>query len=943
MKKNTIAKWKKDSTLKSKHPLRDKTSQNRVGMERKFRSAARLALVFIFCFSGWLQGQEIPLPEHPRPDFMRPLWMNLNGPWGFAFDTRDAGLKESWYQNPERFDSEITVPFPWGAPLSGREDEADIGWYFREVEIPDSWKGKRIFLIIGAADWETTVWMDSEKVGGHRGGYVPIELELTPHVQWGASQELVIRVDDARRDFTLYGKQGYGNARGIWQTVYLEARGETYVESLQMTPDIDRSVAVATVRISDSKPVEQKVALSLKEETTTTEHTLHIPAGAKEASLEIAIPDARLWSLEDPFLYTVSAQLGEDTVETYFGMREISVRKLPGTEYPYIALNGKPVYLQMALDQSYHPEGFYTFPSDDFMREEIERSKAIGLNGIRTHIKVEVPRKLYWADKLGLLVMSDLPNSWGEPDRAMQQESEYTLRAMIRRDFNHPSVFSWIVFNETWGLTREGAYTRDTQNWVASMYYLAKSLDTTRLVEDNSICCGFGHTETDINSWHAYLPGYKWDEQLQLISEQTYPGSSHHFEDGFVQGNQPNINSECGNVWGYEGSTGDVDWSWDYHRMLNSFRKYPKIAGWLYTEHHDVVNEWNGYWRFDRSEKITGMDSIMPGMSLKDLHAGVYLSTGNEICRDARGGDTIEIPLFLSDMEGKELGPELRIDYQFHLRSVLGQERLLEEAGFVIPYSPWMQEELAPLTLKIPGEAGIGRIGFTVSTISGEVLSRNFMHLDIQGEPAPPSTRLISLAPSDYTVADWSGKLWEVMDGYKVNGAGSGFFEYHFELPPDLEIDGLQEAYFLFELSAKPLLVKDREDYRAEQDFMKGSVVAPSSNPNAYPMTDQQRNPSRIALRLNGSQLMEATLPDDPADHRGVLSWHHQLKDGKLREAGTFGYLVRASVDPGTLARSFRGDRILKLRLETKGEGGIAIYGKSFGRYALDPSLVLQY
>jgi len=172
------------------------------------------------------------------------------------------------------------------------------------------------------------------------------------------------------------------------------------------------------------------------------------------------------------------------------------------------------------------------------------RSKRIGLNGIRTHVKIEVPRKLYWADKLGLLVMADVPNSWGEPDADMRKETEATLREMIDRDFNHPSIFSWITFNETWGLQSEvlvngkkrKVYTPETQQWVASVYRLAKSLDATRLVEDNSICCGKGHTETDIHSWHSYLPGYEWEKFIKEQSDKTFPGSTWNFEKGYAQG-----------------------------------------------------------------------------------------------------------------------------------------------------------------------------------------------------------------------------------------------------------------------------------------------------------------------------------------------------------------------------------------------------------------------
>ncbi|MBC2839539.1 glycoside hydrolase family 2 protein [Robiginitalea sp. SC105] len=885
------------------------------------------------------QTGEIPLPEHPRPDWHRPDWVNLNGTWEFTFDPKNKGMEAGWASGNTGFDREITVPFPWGSALSGVEDAADIGWYRRTIRVDPTWKNRRVYLIIGASDWETTVWLDGKRVGSHQGGYVPIELELTRHLKPGEAQQLVIRADDTRRDFTLYGKQGYGNARGIWQTVYLEARGGQYLEALRLEPDIDRSQVAATAVLPAPATDTTEVALVIATPQGPLQATITIPAGESRQSLRIDMPDARLWTLDDPYLYEVAATLGDDRVGTYFGMRKISVANLPGTEYPYIALNGKPVYLQLALDQSYHPEGFYTFPSDAFMREEIERSKAIGLNGIRIHIKVEVPRKLYWADKLGLLVMADLPNSWGSPDAAMQAESEYTLRRMIDRDFNHPAIFSWIVFNETWGLTRDGKYTRDTQNWVASMYYLAKSLDTTRLAEDNSICCGYGHTETDINSWHQYLPGYKWDEHLREITENTYPGSPYHFEDGFRQGNQPLLNSECGNVWGYDGSTGDVDWSWDYHKMMNAFRTYPKVAGWLYTEHHDVVNEWNGYWRFDRSEKETGMGELVPGMGLRDLHAGIYLSTGQEISREVTAGSQVEVPLFLSDMSGRDLGGPLTLRYTLTMTNPLGQNREALSGSLEVAHTPWMQASLDPLGIQVPGENGLGLLAFEVAGPDGTVLSRNFMHLIVEGGTEPAGVRRITQKPGAWTAADWSGKVWEVLEGRKANGAGSGYFEYTFELPAGPAAG--DSAYFLAELSAKEFFVKDRENYEADQDFMKGSRVAPSSNPNSYPMTDEVLFPSRIRVEVNGEAVDTLTLPDDPADHRGVLSWHYQLRDGKLREAGSYGFLVQVPIPAEALRRARATDRKVRITLQTEGEGGIAVYGAGFGRYPLDPTLVI--
>lgn len=904
----------------------------------------------LICFSFFtLKAQEIPLKEHPRPDFERSDWQNLNGQWDFEFDAEDVGMAENWANGNKAFNRKIMVPFPWGSALSLQKDEADIGWYQREINVGEDWKGRRTFLTIGASDWETTVWLDGKEIGSHKGGYIPFSFELTEHIKYGQNQKLVIRADDARRAFTLYGKQGYGNARGIWQTVYLEARGSNYIDALHFTPDIESGNVLATVYLPEDAPQELKVDISIQREDGPINHSGTIAKGAHKASFLINIPEARLWSLKDPYLYTATAKMGNDEVHSYFGMRKISAVNLPGTDYPYIALNNEPVYVQLALDQSYHPEGFYTFPSDQFMKEEIERSLSIGLNGIRTHIKVEVPRKLYWADKLGLLVMEDLPNSWGEPDEKMQAESEYTLREMIKRDYNHPSIFSWVVFNETWGLktkvggpdSKNTAYLPSTQNWVASMYYLAKSLDMTRLVEDNSICCGYGHTETDINSWHVYLPGYAWEDHLKNLTDNTYPGSQFDFEDGFTQGNQPNINSECGNVWGYEGSAGDVDWSWDYHRMINTFRKYPKVGGWLYTEHHDVINEWNGYWRFDRSEKETGLGEILPGMSLNDLHADVYLSTGVDISRSVEGGETVEVPLYLSVMTGEDLGENLKINYSLSTTNYIGETEKNLVSSMEVPYVPWMQEVLSPLLITVPDLSGVSLLAFEVTTAEGKVLSRNFMHFIISSSQKIEKVDVLSKAAKDYATAEFSKKSWGVMKGKKINGAGKGYIEYNIDVPGDFNLGRVGEVYFLAELSAKELFVKDQEEYDRNQDFMRGSLVANSSNPNSYPMTDETMFPSRIKVSVNGFNSLTTTLADDPADHRGVLSWHNQLQDRKLREAGSYGYLVKVPMRRSVLRNAVRADGKITIRIETEGEGGVAVYGKDFGRYPVDPSLVV--
>jgi beta-galactosidase/beta-glucuronidase len=163
---------------------------------------------------------KIPLPEHPRPDFERNNWLNLNGNWDFEFDKNDEGEKAQWHKGTKKFTKIISVPFPWGSLLSGVKDEADIAWHSKSINISPEWKNKRVFVTIGASDWKTTVWLDGIELGSHQGGYTPFSFELK-NLKHGTKQNLVIRVDDKRRDFTLYGKQGYGNARGLWQTIYV--------------------------------------------------------------------------------------------------------------------------------------------------------------------------------------------------------------------------------------------------------------------------------------------------------------------------------------------------------------------------------------------------------------------------------------------------------------------------------------------------------------------------------------------------------------------------------------------------------------------------------------------------------------------------------------------------------------------------------------------------
>lgn len=927
---------------------------------KKLLSVAAGVFPFLFCsLALFSQNQVIPLPEHPRPDFERPQWINLNGTWDFRFDKENVGEKNFWYRQfqPEQ---KILVPFSWGSPLSGVANEADIGWYSRTIDIPESWKGQRIFIVFGASDWRTTAWLDGTKLGFHQGGYTPFEFEITPLAVPGKTHRLVVKVDDSPAQYKLEGKQGYGPARGFWQTVYLEARGSNYLKKVHFVPDIDRSLVQVTYYLG--QPLDQPAELMISVSLPTGKDTVIIrklKKGEEVGTQTIFLPGARLWTLDDPWLYDAKLKLVAerktiDEVKTYFGMRKISVVNLPGTAFPYIALNNRPVYLQLTLDQCYHPEGFYTYPSDAFMRDEILRSKKIGLNGNRLHIKVEIPRKLYWADKLGLLIMADVPNSWGEPGPEMRKEWQYAMEQMIDRDFNHPSIFSWVLFNETWGLFssdgKKRVYADSTAHWVEQMYYRAKKLDPTRLVEDNS-ACNYDHVVSDINSWHSYLPGYAWKDFMKVVIDSTFPGSPWNYRHPAVQAQAPMINSECGNVWGYNGSTGDVDWSWDYHRMINEFRMHPKMGGWLYTEHHDVINEWNGYYRYDRSEKETGLGELVPGMSLNDLHSPFYLSAGSELCRQVFPDEEVVLPLFASFMTDACAGDSLVIAHEMYAWDQLGNYNYVASGRDMVPYKPWYQGHLADLNVRMPCYQGLTLVSWQIETRSGKVLHRNFTTFYVTAGNTPgretitrqgKTFELVRFHPASYASAGWTTKTSRVMNGLKVWGDGKGYFEYRIQWPSGLKKENIAGLTFLLEASAKELLGKDRpEGMQKGGDYMRGEGFHdPGLNPNAYPMTDTRKFPSLLTVRVNGISAGQFYLPDDPADHRGILSWFSQPQNGRLDEAGSYGYLVQAVVPLDALQEG--KDIIIRLEVNDGLPGGLAIYGERSGRYPFDPTLVFQ-
>ncbi|MDP4224077.1 MAG: glycoside hydrolase family 2 TIM barrel-domain containing protein, partial [Bacteroidota bacterium] len=775
--------------------------------------------------------------------------------------------------------------------------------------------------------------------------------------------QLVVRVEDEELDNRPSGKQYYGNAKGIWQTVYLEPRSKTYIAGIHFYPDIERKEVKAELRLSSPAPAGLVFRLKGKGNDITFESPLK--EGESTAGFTIPVKGMRLWSPGDPWLYEVTASISSpelsDEVNTYFGMRKISVVPVPGKDFSYVALNNKPLYLRLTLDQSFHPDGFYTFPSDEFMREEIMRAKNLGINGLRIHIKTEIPRKLYWADKLGLLIMEDVPNYWGEPTPEAKANWEYIAANEVSRDYNHPSIFAWVLFNETWGLfsrdsvTGKRSYTPQTQEWVRSWYTRTKAADPTRLVEDNSPC-NLDHVATDINSWHSYNPARQWAGLFDEILSKTYPGSAYNFIGGNIQGNQPMLNSECGAVWGYNGSTGDIDITWEYHIMMNEFRKRPKIAGYLFTEFHDVINEWNGYYRFDRTKKDFGLDEIYPGMTMADLQQDLYVVAGDDFFREFKGGETATIPVGVSAVSDF-IPQDLKIEYSVYGWNQYGDRFDWKTGKITAKAEPFSFIPLEPVHFKLPDETAVMIFAVALKDGQGNILQRNFFPLRVEGSKTSPY--ILSKSPSAFRDASWSIRNLAPQKGRKVWGMGSGFFEYEFPLPSGLDTGKIASMEFRAELAARYPQEKYLEEGVAERIGMtvvsnKGRI--PGYGKNSYPMTDEKKFGSKVLILANSEKIGEVSLQDDPADHRGLLSWMNQepgwvwgsadhSKPWLLDEAGSYGYLVKADLDRAAVKKAFKtGKVVIRLQVDESDSthGGLSVYGKESGRFPLDPSIIIK-
>ena len=554
----------------------------------------------------------IPRPEYPRPQFVRADWLNLNGAWDFSFDAPD-------------FDRTITVPFAYQAALSGigTDERHDRVWYRRAFALPEDWAGKRVLLHFGAVDYTCQVWVNGQHIGGHTGGHVGFFLDITEALQTGENTVTVLAEDNHADREMPRGKQYWGEkprsifytpTSGIWQTVWLEPVSEDRLISVRVTPDLaGRQVffdyelsrpgltLAAEVMAPDGKAVSARsdgeargrLALSLDREG--------LDGGA--------FVDRYAWCPEHPVLfqtvYEVRAEAGvTDRASGYFGLRSIAVGD------GKILLNGRPYYQKMLLDQGYWPSGLLTAPTDEAFVTDIEACKAMGFNGVRKHQKVEDPRFLYHADRLGLLVWGEMANAYVFSARYVRHFTAEWME-VLERDYNHPCIVAWTPLNESWGVNEISGDPRQLHHCKA-LVELTKSLDATRLVMSND---GWEQTIPDVLGIHDYEAKAEVLRQRYASLESILafrPADRAVFAPGCRYAGQPVMVTECGGIsfqsqgdaWGYTDTKTPEEFLETYRQVVSSLLASELVQGFCYTQLTDVQQEQNGLLTFDRRAKF---------------------------------------------------------------------------------------------------------------------------------------------------------------------------------------------------------------------------------------------------------------------------------------------------------------------------------------------------
>jgi hypothetical protein len=606
----------------------------------------------------------VPRPEYPRPDFDRSdSWLCLNGEWDFAADPDEVGVAGGWPRGGGTWSERIVVPFPWEWSLSGVGREwLRCGWYRRRVEVPTDWTGQRVILNIGAAHYLTTVWVNGAHVGEHEGGYLPFAFDITDQLDQGLG-ELVIRVEAPLDKRALpHGKQrsrpadGYDGCAftacsGIWQTVWLEPRPSTYVESVAMRPGAD--IASFQVEVAVAGPAVRGATLRL--ELDGEEPVEFAVDESRAVRWSASVRSPLLWSPEAPHLYdlrlTLESSDGVDSVRTYSGLRSIAVVD------NRIELNGERLYVRGVLDQGYWPNGGYTAPTDDDLKADIELARKAGYNLIRKHIKLEDPRWLYWADRMGMLVWAEPPCT-GQFSAEAVGRFETQLPAMVARDGNHPAIVIWGIYNEEWGLDWLTSEDPARQAAVEHAYDLLARCDATRPIVDDS---GWWHVKTDLLDWHYYDEDVgSWRRHVSDLARDRSTLFGHRLNDytwyetglsvpGRDHAGLPLLNGEYGG-----GAFVHGDRAWHLRWQTQEIRRHDVFSGYVYTELTDVDYELCGIYAFDRTDKDFGFDPASVNAETVLILDVVPLEPGLDFLA---ADDGVEFPVRIShlgrtDLEG---------------------------------------------------------------------------------------------------------------------------------------------------------------------------------------------------------------------------------------------------------------------------------------------------
>jgi len=905
------------------------------------------------------RAADVPLGEHPRPDFRRDTWQTLNGPWQFRFDAKNQGLKAGWSDGKTEFDRQIVVPYAWESQLSGIHEPSGqyIGWYRRTVDIPAAWKGQRVWLHLGAVDWQAQVWVNGQSVAVHQGGFTPLSVDITRAATTGESAVIVVRAYDPTHRELPNGSQlsGHTTTSGIWQTVWLEARRKTHIASARLVPreiagewhlDVELEIAdvdgPATVRMSSPSPGFPEQRITVRSDG---------PKGRATASFEITQP--KLWSPQTPHLYDLRLDLktGDetDTVHTYFGLRTVRRGKFANAAHESILLNGRPIYLRGALDQGFYPDGIYTPASDEAVQHDLTTAKRLGVNCLRMHAKAVAPRRLYWADRLGLLVIQDIPGAGDWTSRARGQWRA-TLRDVIARDRNHPSIICWNLFDSAKNLTgkKQIALADDpsTQRWVAEVWTeVKKKLDPTRLVDDH--CSrGGGHVRTDVNSWNFVMDDYAHARvAVEFAAKQTFPGSTFNFVPGIKQRPGPLVVTDFAPFAG-KGADRDVSWSLRY--LITQLRRHDKIQGYAYRMLYDVEWEHNGLLNYDRSAKAFGYDGFVQQMTLADLQGDDFVGFDTPPVMESVPGGEVSLPVFVSHFSRRTEPPKLR----WWISGVDNLARRVATKPVTLPviWRPYRTTYQKLLRLKVPaGAPFVGAVCLELVDARGERIAANYVNLLSRQltesvDPkngrriARPSPRVevvgrrtvaLRFQPSDFAQA--TGDTFSIdalKRGEKVFSQGACRVQYRVKLPA-------------FVIEAVPTRLTVLAEFGSKAGTQRNDWPQ-TAGTHDYPQTQQRKHPGRVAIRLFDKQLWQLQLPDDPADSRGVLSHYAQY------HPGSFGYLARKQVDlvqHPTIPDKLRVEPVIPITFESRAgqhAGGVSLYGERLGRFVIDPTLLIQ-